>query len=70
MAQYWSVISRTVAARGEYLPELVAGNPMDVPRLVRYLPSRPGYFTGVGIETYGPMISVRTRPGFDLLRLQ
>ena len=51
-------------------PEFLAGNPMDAPPLVRYLPSRPGYFTGVGIETYGPMISVRTRPGFDLLRVQ
>jgi hypothetical protein len=34
-------------------PEIVAGNPLNAERVVRYLLNKPGFFTGAGVETYG-----------------
>ena len=35
-------------------PEVQAGNPLGGKRVVRYLLNKPGWFTGVGMEGYGP----------------
>lgn len=35
-------------------PEVTAGNPLNAKHVVRYLLNKPGFFTGVGMESFGP----------------
>jgi hypothetical protein len=43
-------------ARGEIVvyPEVFAGNPLRADNVVRYILNKPGNFTGVGMEGFGP----------------
>jgi hypothetical protein len=52
--------ARTISALPQLLdrsmviyPEVIANNPLRASNVVRYLLNKPGFFTGIGVESYG-----------------